>query len=703
MLATPSEAPRTPETPRQKSSHHDLPCTPPKRPDKSPACTRSPRSGPKPRLLWKSSLILADGTSLPGLAFVSHLHPFSAPSRSKPLTELAGNDANRTKHGFTNPGFTLGGDETDPAAAQLEVEAGLCLSLEMVRHQPLRIVEILTDEGGSKRSDEAGTSQKRTLARSLSRSSSYSQPYSRPAFAQRSNSIAAGTEKVVSYESSGDIRMYIDPDEPSTLAFFERHFSLEERLADTCPQRTRKVFTVSLDPSLSPSLHSSAVSASAAGDIFSSSLPSLTASIASGASEIIIFGQLEDSLDDGLQYPSGELNDMNGPEPRRRAKSLRMVIGRKVVKTVKLTEQAPTTQSQQFGRGFIHPLQMPTGRGRTSESLEASLITLFRGSNSTPLGWGHLPPRPDDPLPRGSIASLLQARERNRSLGKGTSSAKASTSSSSTPLNSSSPFLKPSSTTSVPPSSSQRDLRKQHSFSKARDPGDHDGDDKIPTAIERVDEQRGGSEGAYVRSNSTSAPTLGGSHTPGRRGEKRHRKRIELAQDDADGNLMEPCFTSPTKRRRQRADRIVICSNQAPSSLIGESRFSSTTPTPGPDQPSENGEIGMMIRETSSDAKLGPFVSGLDLNRSVGGSGGASVATEGMSVMERSNRTTIKKVVHNQLLARGADKGSEDYLACFNPTCQGTWTALRKEGGGKSRLDKSRVERIVKLHLDMYL
>lgn len=70
--------------------------------------------------------------------------------------------------------------------------------------------------------------------------------------------------------------------------------------------------------------------------------------------------------------------------------------------------------------------------------------------------------------------------------------------------------------------------------------------------------------------------------------------------------------------------------------------------------------------------------------------------------IEEKNRSLIKKLVHHQLLGKGLEKNDADYLACFNPTCNGTVLALRKQFKVES-IDKGQAAVIVGKHLDMYL
>jgi hypothetical protein len=80
---------------------------------------------------------------------------------------------------------------------------------------------------------------------------------------------------------------------------------------------------------------------------------------------------------------------------------------------------------------------------------------------------------------------------------------------------------------------------------------------------------------------------------------------------------------------------------------------------------------------------------------------GSSDGIDCDKIVER-NRSLIKKLVHHQLLGRGLEKNDADYLACFNPTCNGTVLALKKHF--KTELiEKTQAAVIIEKHLDMYL
>lgn len=78
------------------------------------------------RTLWKGTLLLYDGTQLPGASITTTMQPWA---------HLRGASA----EGDTDPRRS--------ADVETEAEAELCFTLEMVRHQPLRISPLLPEHG----------------------------------------------------------------------------------------------------------------------------------------------------------------------------------------------------------------------------------------------------------------------------------------------------------------------------------------------------------------------------------------------------------------------------------------------------------------------------------------------------------------------------------------------------------------------------
>ena len=70
--------------------------------------------------------------------------------------------------------------------------------------------------------------------------------------------------------------------------------------------------------------------------------------------------------------------------------------------------------------------------------------------------------------------------------------------------------------------------------------------------------------------------------------------------------------------------------------------------------------------------------------------------------IEEKNRSLIKKLVHHQLLGKGLEKNDERYLSCFNPTCNGTVLALKKQFKTEI-IDRVQAASIIEKHLEMYL
>lgn len=135
-------------------------------------------------------MILQDGTALPGVAFISNVQPsFFSQSAS-----IGTNDAQSSSLSPPLPPLTLAKEQQDE----------LSLSIEMVRHAPINIVEVVEKV----ERDEGGTMLK-------------------PKGIISTNSRENNDLFRVSYEASGHIRMYVDPSFPSTVAYMERLFCYE--------------------------------------------------------------------------------------------------------------------------------------------------------------------------------------------------------------------------------------------------------------------------------------------------------------------------------------------------------------------------------------------------------------------------------------------------------------------------------------------
>ncbi|UZJ55152.1 hypothetical protein CBS101457_004472 [Exobasidium rhododendri] len=149
-----------------------------------------PTSPNKPRLLWRGELHLPDGTALPGIAFVSNAQPnFSSRLNSSEVSVSSSLLLQPL------PPLTLASDQQDD----------LSLSIEMVRHAPINIIEVIEEVDR----DEFGTMlrPKRLLS----------------SIAKENND-----QFRVSYEVSGGIRMYADPAYPSSVAYMERLFCYDD-------------------------------------------------------------------------------------------------------------------------------------------------------------------------------------------------------------------------------------------------------------------------------------------------------------------------------------------------------------------------------------------------------------------------------------------------------------------------------------------
>lgn len=285
----------------------------------------TPSSRRKGRLLWRSDLVLLDGTRLPGLAIVSYANPFGGSKK-----------------------------EDDPSNSKMhEVEADLCLALEMLRNQPLRISSVINDRG-------SGTEP---------------------------SAVAYGHKQAQTHwVASGDVHLYIDPHEPVTSSFFQRIFCFDaDFVEDLGAKRSAQVVTVSLQPSLLAPLVDSAPS-----DPFA-----IVNTPSAPHSEFAIFAQL---------IPTSH-HDGHQPMP------IRLVLGRRV--TVHARRLGGSIAGKEFSRSRSFHRQQSVG--------SQSLHDVFSQAGLSLPAFGGVPslasntaPRPDDPLPRGSISALLQARSKRK-------------------------------------------------------------------------------------------------------------------------------------------------------------------------------------------------------------------------------------------------------------------------------------------------
>ncbi|ETS61229.1 hypothetical protein PaG_05191 [Moesziomyces aphidis] len=287
------------------------------------------RSRAKARLLWRSDLVLIDGTQLPGIAIVSYSNPFGEPVE----------DGNK-HHG---------------ARANLhEAEADLCLALEMLRNQPLRIASVAKHRGPEPRSALPGQRQTHWVA-------------------------------------SGEVRVYIDPKESATWAFFQRIFCFEaDFLTDADDERSAQVLTVSLQPSL----HAPSTENGASDPFATVHTPTAP------HSEFAIFAQ-------PVRATEGVRASADAPST-----SIRLVLGRRV--TVQTRRPLAANSSRELSRSRSFHRQQSIGSQSLQDVFSQAGLTLpILGG--LPFPSATLAPRPDDPLPRGSISALLQARSKQAS------------------------------------------------------------------------------------------------------------------------------------------------------------------------------------------------------------------------------------------------------------------------------------------------
>ncbi|KAJ1032435.1 hypothetical protein NDA16_000459 [Ustilago loliicola] len=223
----------------------------------------------------------------------------------------------------------------------------------MLRNQPLRISLVISDRGPETEASAVVYGHKQTQTH---------------------------------WVASGDVHMYIDPHEPVTSSFFQRIFCFDaDFVEDLGRKRSVQVVTVSLQPSLLAPL----VDAAASDPFAIVNTPSAP------HSEFAIFAQpIPTSNHEG-----------------KASMPIRLVLGRRVTVHAKRTGGSVTGKELSRSRSF-HRQQSIGSQSLHDVFSQAGLsLPAFGG---VPTLASNAAPRPDDPLPRGSISALLQARSKRK-------------------------------------------------------------------------------------------------------------------------------------------------------------------------------------------------------------------------------------------------------------------------------------------------
>lgn len=253
---------------------------------KTPGGGGEPASPWKPRLLWRGSLVLADGTALPGVAFVSTSQPYfaSSPSAAVPASKPL-------QAGEMASGAAAVGSDVSTAMTR-EQEAELSLSVEMVRHKPLPIVDV------------------------VSSTCDYDDPNSRLTF---------------TYQMANGMRAYIDPGCHATVAYFERIFCYP--ISETSHAAHSSALVLSLE---SASFHLSSPAAEAASSPGMQSSDPFSSSFTSATTQSTL---------STLQGRATQLAIMGRAKTVAEKTTLELVLGQKVIKRVPRRAQSSTTSS----------------------------------------------------------------------------------------------------------------------------------------------------------------------------------------------------------------------------------------------------------------------------------------------------------------------------------------------------------------------
>lgn len=291
-------------------------------------------------------------------------------------------------------------------------------------------------------------------------------------------------------------------------------------------------------------------------------------------------------------------------------------------------------------------------------------------------------PRPDDPMPRTSLGELK--RESRGSFSAARSSSPADFALAEVKKAAGERKERWKKSMSLPQSRYPLDDTARSLTSRASSVISEEGEQFVRTSLESTARTDGSKRLAAVPGN----------HTPGRRGEKRHKMNHSASESQL----------SPTRRRRADDMKLLAPPKRPPerrssgaSDAIKRSGSVSMAHSPEPPDTAAFGDISGAAGADDSSASL------RSKSDSLLAHGSASNNTKGSySALETRNRNLIKKLISHQLLGRGLEKGESEYDKCFMATYNGTLCALRHEIGIQD-VERSRAAQVVGSHLNMYL
>lgn len=197
--------------------------------------------------------------------------------------------------------------------------------------------------------------------------------------------------------------------------------------------------------------------------------------------------------------------------------------------------------------------------------------------------------------------------------------------------------------------------------------------------------------------NARVTTTVGGNHTPGRRGEKRR------SRSTADVRNINSSPSSKRARGVERSSSSVrskVLGSRAErlpkSDLRGQDRFGETSSqlalpsTMSSPEPPDSATFATFEESARGES--------LSANMAARGEEGTF-----RSSVELSNRATIKKLVQFQLLGKGLMREDEEFVRCFNATYNGTVVAMKPHGLADVPVDRATAAHFVTCHLAMYL
>lgn len=423
------------------------------------------------------------------------------------------------------------------ATLSKESQDDLCLSLEMIRHAPLHIIESVP---GCELDDEGRLALPRA-ARSYSSDGSEASKSAAAtqAHASFTAAAAAASNVNISFEAARDVRLYIDPSQACTASYFERLFCYDDAAAQSSSDSSTDLGCQAQSnstPSYAPS-------------VLLFSLDRSYRSILTPQSD------LADVLHDPV-WRNGSRNSaaLSGSGVSYRGQSASESSMEAAVIAVRRTTEKGTRTELHVGRKVTR---------RTAVNGGAVPLTAAASATQSTLGTSKRGVRPDDPAPRG----LSRVSSGNATLLKSHSHGPRRNAEFAVPL--------------LPTRRRQTEERLELVHGSGDGGHDQKGSQVLlrqhsaPTGV--TSSRRTTSE-AHARDGSTERPSATkrrvGNHTPGRRGEKRARTaegrdrgspRVDASAEEEEEEPSMPPSVPPIPSSSKRAQSAVLPETKAPA------------------------------------------------------------------------------------------------------------------------------------------